>query len=131
MFGTSLSLSPHHTRFWRFPVLVALLLMSLGLLTTLGGGQRAFAAGAVSPSLFGSNLSLSDGNDAFLTNPRVAQTAQQLHVTMMRFPDRGNLAVTTAAARHIQALGMVPLEDPPALMMLSYKKAPNRLEVFC
>ncbi|HZU02505.1 MAG TPA: hypothetical protein VFA10_22750, partial [Ktedonobacteraceae bacterium] len=69
----------------------------------------AHAAAAISPYVWGTNLTLSDQNDLFLTNAATLKLTQQLHVQMIRFPDRGNLAVTTAAAKQIQALHLVPL----------------------
>jgi hypothetical protein len=90
--------------------LLVLLMAATGVTWAATQAQStALAAPAISPYLWGTNLSLSDQNDFFLTNPATLKLTQQIHVQMIRFPDRGNLAVTTAAAKQIQALHVVPL----------------------
>jgi hypothetical protein len=88
------------------------LLCLIGLL--LSGGVALAAtpsqeSTAVSPYLWGVNLSLYDAKDAFLRSASTAQFARQLHVQMIRFPYRGDFAVTTAAAQKIKEVGAVPL----------------------
>ena len=98
--------SPWAIRF----LMLALLLTMTGI--TWGVTQThtsTIAAPSISPYLWGTNLSLYDQNDLFLTNQATVQLTRQLHVQMVRFPDRGNLAATTAAANQIHALHLAPL----------------------
>lgn len=68
---------------------------------------------ALSPFIWGSNLSLYNNQDFFLTNPQTQQHAQQMHIQMMRFPDRGDRSVYLAAAQEMKTLGEVPLAILP------------------
>jgi hypothetical protein len=69
----------------------------------------ALAAAPVSPLVWGTNLSLYNAQDFFLTNQATVKLTQQMHVQLIRFPYRGDLAVTTAAARQIAAIHATPL----------------------
>lgn len=67
----------------------------------------------VSPYLWGTNLVTMDEQDRFLTDPTALAQMKQIHVQMVRFPNRFHPQVYTAAARHIQQLGMLPLAILP------------------
>lgn len=98
-------------------LLVALIVVGSGIAAAaqwsrplLGG---AGASTTPSPYIWGSNLSLYNGNDFFLTDAATQRLAQQMHVQTLRIPDRGDLATVLKAARIIQQLGMVPLAILP------------------
>ncbi len=94
------------------PRLQLLLLLLFTVITTLLVTQTqpsALAATPVSPLVWGTNLSLYNAQDFFLTNPATIKLTQQMHVQLIRFPYRGDLAVTTAAARQIAAIRATPL----------------------
>jgi hypothetical protein len=52
---------------------------------------------------------LYNGEDFFLTNQATIKLTQQMHIQLIRFPYRGNLAITEAAARQIAAIHATPL----------------------
>src|SRR5258706_2831630 len=91
-------------------LLVALLVWGSGIAATQWSRPlRGGASTAPSPYIWGSNLSLYNGNDFFLTDAATQRLAQQMHIQMMRFPDRGNEANVIKAASLIKQLGMTPL----------------------
>ncbi|GHO98679.1 hypothetical protein KSF_087270 [Reticulibacter mediterranei] len=98
----------------------ALLSPRLQLLTLLGVSvaltglvaqtqPSALASAPVSPLIWGTNLNLSTAQDLFLTDPATVKLTQQMHVQLIRFPYRGDFAVTEAAAKQIAALHATPL----------------------
>jgi hypothetical protein len=94
------------------PRLQLLMLLLLTLAPTFLVTQTqpsALAAPSISPYVWGTNLSLYNGEDFFLTNQATIRLTQQIHVQLIRFPYRGNLAVTEAAARQIAAIHATPL----------------------
>ncbi|GHO96518.1 hypothetical protein KSF_065660 [Reticulibacter mediterranei] len=94
------------------PRLQVLLLLLLTVIPTFLVAQTqpsALAAPTLSPYVWGTNLSLYNGEDFFLTNQATVKLTQQIHVQLIRFPYRGNLAVTEAAARQIAAIHATPL----------------------
>ena len=104
----------HSHLFWRRTIILilAILLLSVNVLGAINSG-RAEGSTALSPFIWGSNLSLYNNQDFFLTNAQTQQNAQQMHVQMMRFPDRGDRSVYLAAAQEIKTLGEVPLAILP------------------
>jgi hypothetical protein len=94
------------------PRLQLLMLLLLTVVPTFFVTQTqpsALAAPTLSPYVWGTNLSLYNGEDFFLTNQATVRLTQQMHVQLIRFPYRGNLAVTEAAARQIAAIHATPL----------------------
>ena len=66
----------------------------------------------VSPLIFGTNLTLMDANDQFLTSSATRQQLKNIHVTLIRMPIRGVGCASTwevQAAQYIHDLGMVPM----------------------
>jgi hypothetical protein len=94
------------------PHLQLLILLLLTVIPTFFVTQTqpsALAAPSISPLVWGTNLSLYNGEDFFLTNQATIRLTQQMHVQLIRFPYRGNLAVTEATARQIAAIHATPL----------------------
>lgn len=90
------------------------LLMLLGVSVTLTGlvtqtQPSALASSPVSPLVWGTNLSLLNAQDLFLTNPATVKLTQQMHVQLIRIPYRGDFAVTEAAAKQIATIHATPL----------------------
>ncbi len=71
-----------------------------------GGGIASGSA-----LLFGTNLSLFDTNDQFLTSAPTRTTLQQMHVRMIRIPMRSTIPEATMIqiAQLIKSMGAVPL----------------------
>jgi len=65
----------------------------------------------VSPLLFGTNLSLYNGNDQVLTSATTRTLLQQIHTHIIRIPIRDEVpeAVNIQAAQTIKSLGALPL----------------------
>src|SRR5579884_2351293 len=101
----------HRTVLWKpFIALVALMCgTTVAAWATTHAPPAAAATPAISPYIWGTNLGLYNEQDLFLTNQATDQLAQHMHVQMIRFPDRGDLALVKAAATKIKALHMVPL----------------------
>lgn len=94
------------------PRLQLLILLVLTLTPTFLVTQTqpsALAASPVSSLVWGTNLSLLNAQDFFLSNPTTVKLTQQMHVQLIRFPYRGDFAVTEAAAKQIAALHTTPL----------------------
>jgi hypothetical protein len=90
--------------------LLTLLVLSITLTLLVTQTQpSALAAAPVSPLVWGTNLSLYNAQDFFLTNQATITLTHQMHVQLIRFPYRGDLAVTEAAAKKIAALHATPL----------------------
>ena len=71
-------------------------------------------SGAISPLLFGTNLSLYDSGDQFLNSQQTQTQLQQLHVRIIRMPVRASLSNQTeiqaaVAIRNVQAIPLVNL----------------------
>lgn len=66
---------------------------------------------AVSPLLFGTNLSLYNENDQFLTSAITHTMLQHIHMRIIRMPIRSGVpeAVNIQAAQTIRSLGAIPL----------------------
>ncbi len=66
---------------------------------------------AASPLLFGTNLTLLDGNDPVLASSTTQNILQQIHVQILRMPIRSTVpeALNVQAAQTIKQLGMIPL----------------------
>lgn len=90
-------------------VVIPLLLIGRSISLMASAATPPANQAAPSPLVWGTNLTLNDGQDTFLTSTTTQQLAQRMHVQMVRFPDRGNLAVTTKAAQTIKKLGMIPM----------------------
>ncbi len=73
--------------------------------------QATPAGETVSPYVFGTNLSLFDGNDQVLNSATTRSLLQQMHVRIIRMPARPQMAKETliAAANAIKSVGAVPL----------------------
>jgi hypothetical protein len=73
--------------------------------------QATPVGGTVSPYVFGTNLSLFDGNDQVLNSATTRSLLQQMHVRIIRMPARPQMAQETlmAAANAIKSVGAVPL----------------------
>ncbi|MHB8596999.1 MAG: hypothetical protein ACYDER_09325 [Ktedonobacteraceae bacterium] len=70
--------------------------------------------GAISPLLFGTNMSLYDSNDQFLNSSQTQAQLQHLHMRIIRMPVRPSLSNTTEiqaaeAIRNVQAIPLVIL----------------------
>jgi hypothetical protein len=70
--------------------------------------------GAVSPLLFGTNMSLYDSSDQLLNSPPTQVLLQQLHMRIIRMPVRSSLSNDTEiqaaeAIRNVQAIPLVVL----------------------
>jgi len=65
------------------------------------------SSAAASPLLFGTNLSLYDGNDQFLTSTSTRSQLQQMHINIIRMPVRPGLSnvVELKAAQAIRSIG--------------------------
>src|SRR5947207_2412514 len=93
---------------------IALLTLPLIVLTAQHPQEnRQHAAGTTTPSLlFGTNLTLMDANDQFLTSAQTRTAMQQMHVTTIRMPIRSVGAPSTAeiqAAQDIKSINAIPL----------------------
>lgn len=67
----------------------------------------------VSPYLWGTNLVTMDDQDFFLRDPGTLDLVQQIHVRMIRFPNRHQPPVYREAAQRIKQLGALPLAILP------------------
>src|SRR5205823_6363644 len=66
---------------------------------------------SVSPIIFGTNLSLFDGNDQVLTSAATRNELQQMHFRIIRMPVRSSLSNATEiqAAQSIKSMGAYAL----------------------
>jgi hypothetical protein len=71
------------------------------------------AALPVSPYLWGTNLVTMDELDFFLTDTATIEHIPNMHIGMIRFPNRHNPRLYTAAAHRIRQLGVLPLAILP------------------
>ncbi len=100
-----------------FVSLLAIAVMLLGVILATYLIQQKIhffsqAVSAPSPLIFGTNLTLTDSSDQFLTSSITRQELQSLHVQMIRMPIRSVGCPSTAevqAAQDIHNSGMVPL----------------------
>ena len=116
----------------RIPFPIALLCVALLVGLLVAGGVWALLAGGghkhpntvashpptatlnnvqISPLLFGTNLSLYNGNDQVLTSATTRTLLQQIHTHIIRMPIRTEVpeAVNIQAAQTIKSLGAIPL----------------------
>ncbi len=73
---------------------------------------RQQAASTVSPLIFGTNLTLNDASDQFLTSAQTRSALQQIHVQIIRMPIRsigGPSTWEVQAMQDIKAMGVIPM----------------------
>jgi hypothetical protein len=102
-----------HISVWVISVCVLLFLSILIVINNLPQQQQTEIHAASANSLiYGTNLTLNDANDQFLTSAQTRTDMQQMHITTVRMPIRSVGAPSAAeiqAAQNIKAIGAVPL----------------------